>query len=137
MPSPAVDQGGIDDARLRLASARSPCPTDREQGRSGASARVVRALQRELTRRSSARGPGTHVSERLHAANPLGILERGYAVVTGPGGAVLREATAVEAGDAIRVRLARGALAAEVTEIETNDKLRSRGASATRHKEGR
>jgi exonuclease VII large subunit len=40
--------------------------------------------------------------------------------VTGPDGAVLREAAALEAGDRLRVRLARGALGARVTDIETD-----------------
>ncbi|HJU86675.1 MAG TPA: exodeoxyribonuclease VII large subunit, partial [Gemmatimonadota bacterium] len=61
-----------------------------------------------------------HAVERLQAASPLAILERGYAVVTGPDGAVLREAAAVEAGDSVRVRLARGALGARVTDIDTD-----------------
>ena len=51
-----------------------------------------------------------HAVERLHGASPLAILERGYAIVTGPDGATLRDSAAVAAGDSLRVRLARGAL---------------------------
>jgi exodeoxyribonuclease VII large subunit len=61
-----------------------------------------------------------HAVERLQAASPLAILERGYAVVTGPDGAVLREAAAVAAGEGVRVRLARGAFGARVTDIDTD-----------------
>jgi hypothetical protein len=41
--------------------------------------------------------------------------------VTDSDGAVLREASAVEAGDSVRVRLARCALGARVTDIDTGD----------------
>jgi exodeoxyribonuclease VII large subunit len=60
-----------------------------------------------------------HAVERLRAASPLAILDRGYAIVTGPDGAVLREAALVKTGDPVRARLARGAIGAEVTDIET------------------
>jgi exodeoxyribonuclease VII large subunit len=112
-----------DDARLRLAAARESLP-DGPLGRRAESARRLdraRALPRELARRTErVRTRYDHAVERLHAASPLAILERGYAVVTGPDGAVLREAAALEAGDRLRVRLARGALGARVTDIETD-----------------
>jgi exodeoxyribonuclease VII large subunit len=111
-----------DDARLRLASARDSLPDGPGRRLDDAEGRLeaARALPRELTRRRErVQTRYTHVVERLQAANPLAILERGYAVVTGPDGSVLREVVGVAAGDHVRVRLARGALGAEVTDIET------------------
>jgi exodeoxyribonuclease VII large subunit len=111
-----------DDARLRLVSARDSLPDgpgrrlDDVEGRLEA----ARALPRELTRRRErVQTRYTHAVERLQAASPLAILDRGYAVVTGPDGSVLREVVGVAAGDHVRVRLARGALGADVTDIET------------------
>ncbi len=55
-----------------------------------------------------------HLDERLRAASPLAILERGYAVVASADGALVRDAAAVSSGDEIGVRLARGGLLATV-----------------------
>ncbi len=61
---------------------------------------------------------------RLEASSPLRILARGYAVVTGPSGEVLRDAQSVSAGDRIGVRLAQGELGATVIETSTEAKAR-------------
>lgn len=53
----------------------------------------------------------------LHAVSPLATLERGYAIAT-MNNKVLFNAQQVQIGDAIEVRLARGALACEVTQIK-------------------
>ncbi|MHB1535112.1 MAG: exodeoxyribonuclease VII large subunit, partial [Acidimicrobiales bacterium] len=53
----------------------------------------------------------------LRALSPARTLERGYAVVTGPAGGVLRSAGAVSVGDRIDVRLAEGRLGARVEEV--------------------
>jgi len=112
-----------DDLRLRLAAAREALP-DGPRDRAAAAGRrleAARALPRNVARRKErVRTRYAHALERLQAASPLAILERGYAVVTGPDGAALRDAVAVEPGDRLRVRLARGTLGARVTDIETN-----------------
>jgi exodeoxyribonuclease VII large subunit len=46
------------------------------------------------------------------------VLERGYALVYGPDGRLLRDAAQVAAGDSIDVRLAKGRLSARVTKTE-------------------
>jgi exodeoxyribonuclease VII large subunit len=46
----------------------------------------------------------------LDAMSPLRVLERGYAIAQDAGGAIVREAEAVSAGDALRIRLWKGAL---------------------------
>lgn len=53
----------------------------------------------------------------LHALSPQRTLDRGYAVVTGPGGAVLRDAAEVRPGDTVRARLATGAVTASVLSV--------------------
>jgi exodeoxyribonuclease VII large subunit len=54
---------------------------------------------------------------RLEGANPLGILARGYALVTRErDGRLLRAADQVSEGERVRVRLAKGALRCRVEE---------------------
>jgi exodeoxyribonuclease VII large subunit len=57
----------------------------------------------------------------LQALSPLGVLERGYAVVTDAGGRAVTAAGQVREGDAIAVRLHRGRLRARVSEPEPAD----------------
>ena len=57
------------------------------------------------------------LARALHAVSPDRTLERGYAIVYRDG-EIVREAGAVETGDAITARLARGRLAATVTSSE-------------------
>jgi exodeoxyribonuclease VII large subunit len=53
----------------------------------------------------------------LTALSPARTLERGYAVVTGPDGRVVRRAQQVEVGQTVHVRLAAGQLDARVEEV--------------------
>ena len=52
----------------------------------------------------------------LRSFDPRGVLKRGYAIVRGPDGRLLRDASAVDRGAAIAVQLSKGALEAEVKE---------------------
>ncbi len=52
---------------------------------------------------------------RAEALSPLRVLERGYALVYGPDGKLLRTATDASSGEEITARLARGSLRATVT----------------------
>lgn len=52
----------------------------------------------------------------LKSFDPAGVLRRGYAIVRGPDGRVLRDAASVDRGSAIAVQLAKGTVSAEVTE---------------------
>jgi len=56
---------------------------------------------------------------RLRALSPLAVLGRGYALALGPESQVLRSALQVKVGDAIKLRLAKGALKAKVLEVES------------------
>jgi exodeoxyribonuclease VII large subunit len=51
----------------------------------------------------------------LDAISPLATLARGYAIVTGPEGVVLLDASRVNIGDEIEARLAEGRVRARVT----------------------
>jgi exodeoxyribonuclease VII large subunit len=57
-----------------------------------------------------------HTQARVRALSPAATLERGYAVVQTADGAVVRDPTAISAGDPLRVRVAGGAFAATVTD---------------------
>ena len=54
------------------------------------------------------------LARQLEAVSPLAVLGRGYAIVTGPDGAVLESAQAVAAGDVLAVRLKAGTLRVRV-----------------------
>jgi exodeoxyribonuclease VII large subunit len=58
-----------------------------------------------------------HARARVGALSPAATLERGYAIVQTADGDVVRDATDVQAGDALRVRLAKGRL--DVTAAES------------------
>jgi exodeoxyribonuclease VII large subunit len=53
-------------------------------------------------------------TNRLDALSPLRVLERGYALVYGPDGKLLRSSSRVEQGSKIVAQLARGRLRATV-----------------------
>jgi exodeoxyribonuclease VII large subunit len=57
----------------------------------------------------------------LDALSPLGVLQRGYAIAQDASGKLLRDASSIEPGDAVRVRLAKGKLNARVETIETTN----------------
>ncbi|MFW5416348.1 exodeoxyribonuclease VII large subunit [Nocardiopsis sp. CNT-189] len=60
-----------------------------------------------------------HTRARLHALSPATTLARGYAIVQGPDGAVLRSATEVSPGDELRLRFAEDSLSATAGEPTT------------------
>ncbi|MCX7901090.1 MAG: exodeoxyribonuclease VII large subunit [Burkholderiaceae bacterium] len=55
---------------------------------------------------------------RLAALDPLAVLARGYAVVTDSRGHVVTDASRLQVGDVLRVRLARGVAAARVEGVQ-------------------
>ena len=78
-------------------------------------ARLTHAAQRQAERR--------HVQveravSRLAALSPTRVLERGYAMVYGPDGRLLRASTEVRQGELITARLAEGSVRAEVVVSE-------------------
>jgi exodeoxyribonuclease VII large subunit len=77
---------------------------DRRQEQVNAMAeRARRCMAAELTRAS---GDLAHLRARLLALSPAATLRRGYAIVQRPGGAVVRAAAGVTAGERLTVRFA-------------------------------
>jgi exodeoxyribonuclease VII large subunit len=64
-----------------------------------------------------ARSELSRQSAALSALSPYATLERGYSIVRGPDGAVLRDAASVKSGDSVSVRLQRGELGARVESV--------------------
>ena len=91
------------DIRLRLQHGRASL--------AGCVARLEHALRLSLERD---RGRLASLSAQLQHLGPLAVLDRGYALVYGPDGRLLRDAAKVEPGDVLDVRLQKGRLAAEV-----------------------
>ncbi len=60
-------------------------------------------------------------SAALSALSPYATLERGYSIVRGPSGAVLRDARSAKSGDQITVRLQRGELGARVESVRDSE----------------
>ncbi len=79
----------------------------------------LRRLQTGFRATLTARGQGfQNLTGRLNALNPLGILARGYAVVFGLSGAVIKNAKDVRVGDEVATRLHQGRLISKVVKIE-------------------
>jgi exodeoxyribonuclease VII large subunit len=73
--------------------------------------RLDAAAQARLAR---LRGELGDVASRLDALSPLAVLGRGYAIASGPSGALVLDARDVAPGDIVRVRVHRGAFHARV-----------------------
>jgi len=73
-------------------------------------ARLVASAERRIERD---RARHRALAGRLQALSPYGVLDRGYAIVRGPGG-VVRGPEDVGSGDALSIRVARGAVDAVV-----------------------
>lgn len=56
----------------------------------------------------------------LDALSPLGVLQRGYAIAQDASGKLVRDAAAVNAGDEVSVRLAKGRLSTRVVSTDQN-----------------
>jgi exodeoxyribonuclease VII large subunit len=102
------------ETRLRRQNASLRLATDRHRFQSLQqrlhSARTI-PFQQAHTRLNRA-------TSRLEALSPLRVLERGYALVYGPGGSLLRDAAQAPAGTPITTQLAKGRLRAKVTSAE-------------------
>jgi exodeoxyribonuclease VII large subunit len=97
------------ELRLRRFDMRPRLAADRRRMETAHLA-AVHTIGDRLTRR---RGRLEQLDAKLSQLSPLRILERGYAIVTGPGG-ILKNAAGAPAGSEIHVRLAQGELDATV-----------------------
>jgi exodeoxyribonuclease VII large subunit len=59
-----------------------------------------------------------HVGALLASFNPKAVLERGYAIVRGPAGEIVRRADSLQAGDRLNILVAEGSVAADVIQPE-------------------
>ncbi len=107
----------LDDAAHRLAAIdrRGPARRVVAAGR----ARLHLPEWRRPVHDGLARAEGRLEADARHlqALSPQRVLERGYAVVRQPDGAVVRQADQVSAGDVIEVQLAAGRLTARVEQV--------------------
>jgi len=86
---------------------------------------VQRLDDLDLRLRRAWDGQRTRMAQRLQLAqrhldaiSPLATLQRGYAIVTGPGGDALVDESQVKPGDVIEARVARGRIRAQVLAAE-------------------
>jgi exodeoxyribonuclease VII large subunit len=105
--------GRLERAGLRLAGSH---PRSRLQA---CQARLDSLGWRRLAWEGLGRAEGRLAAEKRHlrALSPQRTLDRGYAVVTGPDGSIVRRAGDLSVGDSLGVRLATGSLSAAVTDI--------------------
>ncbi|MGH9115162.1 MAG: exodeoxyribonuclease VII large subunit [Acidimicrobiales bacterium] len=113
-------QAGLERAGSRLVWARQRLGDVHPSRRLGDCRRRLDAVDwRRPAGEVLGRAAGRLAAEERHldVLSPRRTLERGYAVVTGPDGSVLRRAASVRAGDPVEVHLSAGSLAATVTEV--------------------
>lgn len=105
------------DSRLQRTSPEARLRTGR-QSVDELSRRGERALAHYIQlQRAQTQG----LSQRLLALSPASVLERGYAVVTGRDGRVVKRTTDVQTGDQIQVRVSDGAFGAQVRKEITGE----------------
>lgn len=78
------------------------------------SLRMATTLQHQMTLRRARLGG---MAQRLAALNPQAVLQRGYAVVSGSDGRIIRSTDQVKGGDKINVQVSDGKFGAEVRPI--------------------
>lgn len=106
------EQSRLDSARSRpVLAAPETMITTREQQVLAARDRARRSLDAILLR---AHGEVDRLAAQVRALSPASTLERGYAVVHGPDGGIVRSPDDVSPGDSLHVRLASGAIDATV-----------------------
>jgi len=106
----------LSDLRGRPSLARP----DRELARQAEAVDALRDRARRRAREAVHRAEAdlVHALARVRALSPAATLERGYAVVLGPGATLVRSPDEVAVGDALSIRLALGELAAAVTRTD-------------------
>jgi len=74
-------------------------------------------VQKTQTKLRASRDRVQRLAGVLSALDPQAVLGRGYAICRGPDGAILKDSQSVRTGDAVSVRLGRGAIGCEVREV--------------------
>jgi exodeoxyribonuclease VII large subunit len=121
-----VGERGAADRAARLAAAagalRGPDLALRD-ARVGAAARALAAAMRGRLDALAQRV--AHAGTSLELVSPSAVLARGYAIVTGADGGIVRSAATLAAGDPVSVTLGEGGFDARVTATTTDGKARS------------
>ncbi len=115
-------RGALDAARARLGAVTSRYGlrewprvlADRRVGVGEARERLTRAI---VERVHTQRHRLTAYGDRLRALSPRAVMERGYCLVKGPQGDLLRAAEALAIGDAVTIEFARGEADARVEAV--------------------
>ncbi|MBT0992830.1 exodeoxyribonuclease VII large subunit [Cellulomonas sp. DKR-3] len=108
----AREQAGLDHWRSRPALARPTTLVDAHAARVATLRDQGRRALHHAVEHASAEVRG--LAAQVRALSPAATLDRGYAVVQRADGGVVRDPADVAAGDELRVRVARGELAARV-----------------------
>jgi exodeoxyribonuclease VII large subunit len=107
-----ANRSALGELEKRLASAHPGKRLVRAQrDLDDALARCHAAIQRAATGRRSALA---QLGAQIAALSPLAVLDRGYAMVSATGHTIVRDAAQVAVGERVRIRLARGELAAVI-----------------------
>jgi exodeoxyribonuclease VII large subunit len=109
VPDVRAELDGVAAARQRARAAVTVRIERERRAAREARERARAALAARLARAGDDIG---HLRERVRALSPAATLARGYAVVQGPDGTVLRDPAQAPARTRLRIRLARGELAA-------------------------
>jgi exodeoxyribonuclease VII large subunit len=102
------------ESRLRYFDLRPRLANDRSRLDKAGSA-ASQAIRLQLARR---KGRWQALDGKLSQLSPLLILNRGYAIVTSPAGAIVTRSAEAPPGSRLRIRLAEGRLGADVTHAE-------------------
>ena len=102
----------LDGLSASLGAALSAAGTRASARLERLSSALFPALRRSLAQAEAA---VERAGARLSLLSPYGVLGRGYAIVTGPDGAVVRSAAALSPGDEVNVMVGDGAFAARVS----------------------
>lgn len=98
------------DARQRLTSVRQQLDTQLGN--------LAAAVRRQLLQ---SRGALERQTASLEALSPVAILNRGYALVFGAKGELVKDAAQLTSGEEVSARLARGRVRARVTATESGE----------------
>jgi exodeoxyribonuclease VII large subunit len=133
--------GRLQAEEARVAAMRSrPCLADPTSGvvRRHDEVAALRARSMQIVRSCLEQGRRDIVASlaQVRALSPAATLERGYAVVQSTDGVVVRSASAVVAGEALRVRVAAGELDVRVENVRVEDERGQAVASSSATESG-
>ena len=76
--------------------------------------RLARIIERRMQISAAQLGS---FDARLHSLSPLAVLDRGYALVIGPDGSIVKSVAQLEAGGAVITRISDGSFTSRITDI--------------------